>query len=86
MKVKDIVRLDPKTQSKDPDVIRCIQNQWYGVIKTVKDIDANDGIVVIIPKAINGVDPKFGDVGNKEIKIDASNLIIVDSELMNVKS
>ena len=86
MKAKDVILIKEDTQSSDPDVIRCMQNKWFGVIKEVKDIDANDGVVVVIPQSINGVDPKFGDVGNKQVKMDASQLIIVDSELFkNIK-
>ena len=86
MKAKDIVKINPKTQSNDPDVIRCMQNEWYGVVKQVRNENSNDGVTVVIPRAINGVDPKFGDVGNKEVKMDISNLIVVDSEIMNIKT
>ena len=81
MEVKDVVMIKENTSSNDADIVRCMNNKWFGIVKEINDRDSNDGIVVTIPKSISGVDPKFGDVGNKDIRIGSDSLIIVDSEL-----
>jgi len=77
----DIVMIANQENNSDPDIVRCVQNKWLVAICEVNDADC----VISIPKTIDGIDTRFGELSSKEVRIPTESLILIEDIYVNIR-